>query len=565
MSEGLVFRRRKVVSTSEPTTPIEETGAPPPETTTTPPETTTTPPPKVDNDAAKKADKERERKRIADARQRGLEEGIEQGKGYKYDDWPQEDKSYGSGNWLIDKLGLENEYLQGPVQLAESLSALPLRLATRGLKAIPEQVFSAKGARYDDRPEKEITLGHDPEQVAALTPGDEVPLREGGTDVRITSQLRARPGFAPSQGLDDVMPTLQDDTLSLEEKIQTLEAIVAANPAPLGRETPGGRRGPPPESVENTQARRQAEGMLLILENAKGELRNIRDKRARLKSTVTTPLTEEAEVAPEPEAASEPPSTPSDEVESDSGESRREATLKKLNEYKPGAGEYMSDRPIPGSSSEPVSTDELPTPTASVIEEVKKRRPPVSTEEPVPTPAPLPPQKKPETSATEDKTEPPAAKSMTDFYNYPVRSRAGRREKHPVTGKPGEHHGDDLVVPKDTPQPALLPGKVTSAGYHDEMGNYIIIDHDNGMQTRHFHGSNATPRFKVGERVEAGDTVLLTGTSGQSTGVHSHIEAWGDPDKHDELRIPGMKITRGGKVSLNMTDVLDYLNAQVSR
>ena len=558
----MIFGRAKVVSTSEPKIEIKEADAPPPETPqpeTPPPETDdTTPPPKVDDDAAKEAAKERERKRIADARQRGLEEGIEQGKGYKLDDWPQEDKSYGSGNWLIDKLGLENEYLQGPVQLAESLSAIPLRLATRGLKAIPEQVFSAKGARYDDRPEKEITLGHDPEQVAALTPGDEVPLREGGTDVRIASQLKVRPDFAPSQSLDDVMPTLQDDTLSLQEKIQTLEAIVAANPAVV---TPGSSGLPADmpaydveealknkEPVENTQARRQAEDMLLILNNAKQELSNIRDKRARLKGTVTAPPTEEAEPEPEPEpeaasgAALESPSTPS--VESDRWDSVREKRLKKLDEYKPGAGEYRSDRPIPNSSSEPVSTEPV--------------RPRVS------TPAPLP-RKKPETSATEDKTETSAAKSMTDFYNYPVRSRAGRREKHPVTGKPGEHHGDDLVAPKDTPQPALLAGKVTNAGYHPDMGNYIIIDHDNGMQTRHFHGSNETPRFKVGDRVEAGDTVLLTGTSGRSTGVHSHIEVWGDPDKHDELRIPGMKITRGGKVSLNMTDVLDYLNAQASR
>ena len=167
--------------------------------------------------------------------------------------------------------------------MAESLSALPLRLATRGLKAIPEQVFSAKGARYDDRPEKEITLGHDPEQVAALTPGDE------GTDARIESQLKVRPDFAPSQSLDDVMPTLQDDTLSLQEKIQTLEAIVAANPAVV---TPGSSGLPADmpaydveealknkEPVENTQARRQAEDMLLILNNAKQELSNIRDKR----------------------------------------------------------------------------------------------------------------------------------------------------------------------------------------------------------------------------------------------------------------------------------------------
>jgi len=560
------YRVRKVVSASKPTTPIEETGAPPPETTTTPPETTTTPPPKVDDDAAKKADEERERKRIADARQRGLEEGRKEGGGSKLDDWPQEDKSYGSGNWLIDKLGLENEYLQGPVQLAESLSAIPLRLATRGLKAIPEQVFSAKGARYDDRPEKEITLGHDPEQVAALTPGDEFPLREGGTDVRIESQLKVRPDFAPSQGLGDVMPTLQDDTLSLQEKIQTLEAIVAANPAVV---TPGSSGLPADmpaydveealknkEPVENTQARRQAKGMLVTLNNAKQELSNIRDKRARLKGTVTAPPTEEAEPEaepePEPEAASEPPSTPAPAPKSVSDSEP---------EPEPELGPELGPEPPPTqmglvTPSDPStierregeSDEDYTARLSKMTNQIKNRR--------VSTPAPLPPQ---------DKTEKSATQSMTDFYNYPVRSRAGLREKHPVTGKPGEHHGDDLVVPKDTPQPALLPGKVTSAGYHDEMGNYIIIDHDNGMQTRHFHGSNATPRFKVGERVEAGDTVLLTGTSGQSTGVHSHIEAWGDPDKHDELRIPGMKITRGGKVSLNMTDVLDYLNAQVSR
>ena len=94
--------------------------------------------------------------------------------------------------------------------------------------------------------------------------------------------------------------------------------------------------------------------------------------------------------------------------------------------------------------------------------------------------------------------------------------------ERPFTGETRGHTGMDLAVPTGTPVRAALPGTVTAAQYHSSYGYYVMIDHGNGLSTLYAHNSQLLVR--VGQTVEAGDIVSLSGSTGRSTGPHLHFE-----------------------------------------
>ena len=102
-----------------------------------------------------------------------------------------------------------------------------------------------------------------------------------------------------------------------------------------------------------------------------------------------------------------------------------------------------------------------------------------------------------------------------------VTSEFGYR-RDPFTGETRGHTGMDLAVPTGTPVRAALPGTVTAAQYHSSYGYYVIIDHGSGLSTRYAHNSQLLVR--VGQTVETGDIVSLSGSTGRSTGPHLHFE-----------------------------------------
>ena len=93
----------------------------------------------------------------------------------------------------------------------------------------------------------------------------------------------------------------------------------------------------------------------------------------------------------------------------------------------------------------------------------------------------------------------------------------------PITHKPKGHSGMDLAVPTGTPIRAALPGTVTVSKYNaGGYGYYVCIDHGNGLSTLYGHCSKLLAR--VGQTVEAGDIIALSGNTGRSTGPHLHFE-----------------------------------------
>ena len=102
-----------------------------------------------------------------------------------------------------------------------------------------------------------------------------------------------------------------------------------------------------------------------------------------------------------------------------------------------------------------------------------------------------------------------------------VTSEFGNRVD-PITGKRDGHTGMDLAVPTGTPIRAALGGTVTTATYHSSYGYYVMVDHGNGLSTLYAHNSRLM--VKVGQTVEAGAVVSLSGSTGRVTGPHLHFE-----------------------------------------
>ena len=69
---------------------------------------------------------------------------------------------------------------------------------------------------------------------------------------------------------------------------------------------------------------------------------------------------------------------------------------------------------------------------------------------------------------------------------------------------------------------AAESGKVITASYHWSYGNYIVIDHGNGLSTLYAHCSSLA--VSAGQNVSKGQTIGYVGSTGNSTGPHLHFE-----------------------------------------
>ncbi|SCJ45045.1 Stage II sporulation protein Q [Anaerotruncus sp. 2789STDY5834896] len=116
--------------------------------------------------------------------------------------------------------------------------------------------------------------------------------------------------------------------------------------------------------------------------------------------------------------------------------------------------------------------------------------------------------------------------SLTQQPTLPVKdptvtSPFGYRD-HPLTGKLDFHTGIDLAVPMDTRIAATLCGVVKEAGQSEVYGNYLLIDHGDGLQS--FYGHCNSLLVSAGTVVRQGETIARVGTTGWSTGPHLHFE-----------------------------------------
>lgn len=94
------------------------------------------------------------------------------------------------------------------------------------------------------------------------------------------------------------------------------------------------------------------------------------------------------------------------------------------------------------------------------------------------------------------------------------------------------HGGVDLDMPKGTPIVAGAAGTVRVKNDPDGYGTYVDLKLDDGTTLRYAHLDSAN--VKDGDRVERGQVVAKSGSSGRSTGPHLHYEVIGaDGAKRD--------------------------------
>lgn len=84
------------------------------------------------------------------------------------------------------------------------------------------------------------------------------------------------------------------------------------------------------------------------------------------------------------------------------------------------------------------------------------------------------------------------------------------------------HAGVDIKTKPNDKILAAFDGTVIQSGPYHGYGNFIVIKHDNGLETRYSHQSKNL--VKVGDKVKAGDVIGLTGRTGRATTEHLHFE-----------------------------------------
>lgn len=97
----------------------------------------------------------------------------------------------------------------------------------------------------------------------------------------------------------------------------------------------------------------------------------------------------------------------------------------------------------------------------------------------------------------------------------------GRRSR-PTAGASTYHKGLDWATPTGTAVVASCGGTVVRAGWGSGYGYVVYIDHADGRQTRYAHLSKIL--VSVGQHVDQGQKIALSGNTGVSSGPHLHFE-----------------------------------------
>ena len=114
----------------------------------------------------------------------------------------------------------------------------------------------------------------------------------------------------------------------------------------------------------------------------------------------------------------------------------------------------------------------------------------------------------------------------------------------------------DFDVPRLTPIHAARAGKVvlTQDGFDEgklepsykEKANFVYIRHADATLAEYVHLTKGTLRVKIGDMVQAGQLVGLSGNSGYSTGPHLHFMVFRARDAKNQESLPVRFLTREG-------------------
>ena len=126
---------------------------------------------------------------------------------------------------------------------------------------------------------------------------------------------------------------------------------------------------------------------------------------------------------------------------------------------------------------------------------------------------------------------------------FKVTSPRGNRV---LNGKSEYHGGLDLVAIDDKTVYAIADGKVDAVPYEaNGFGYYVRQLLPDGRRIYYGHMAKGSIKVKAGQSIKKGDKLGVMGSTGKSTGAHTHIE----------LRIKGTS-----KTSLDIAEFCDIPN-----
>lgn len=95
------------------------------------------------------------------------------------------------------------------------------------------------------------------------------------------------------------------------------------------------------------------------------------------------------------------------------------------------------------------------------------------------------------------------------------------------------HAGIDIPAPEGEVILAAADGAVTETGFDAKQGNYLVLDHGNGLTTLYAQCRNV--EVEEGDTVKAGEMVAAVGATGMATGPHLHFEVRQDGEAQNPV------------------------------
>ena len=98
------------------------------------------------------------------------------------------------------------------------------------------------------------------------------------------------------------------------------------------------------------------------------------------------------------------------------------------------------------------------------------------------------------------------------------------------------HYGIDITgTGHGSPIYSIQNGTVFRTGTRSDMGNFVMITHNNGYNSVYMHLSKIL--VNSGDAVVKGQIIGLMGTTGRSTGTHLHLGVWTGPTTYSNARM----------------------------
>ncbi|MGV9315894.1 M23 family metallopeptidase [Streptomyces sp. NPDC003691] len=179
------------------------------------------------------------------------------------------------------------------------------------------------------------------------------------------------------------------------------------------------------------------------------------------------------------------------------------------------------------STDTDTGTEEAPAERASRTE--SRAAAPAPAEKAAPAPA-----EKAAPAAAESEPA-PAAETASGAWAAPL-AGAQVTTQYRVSGamwSSGYHTGVDFAVPTGTSVRSIGPGTVVSAGWAGAYGNEVVVQHTDGTYSQYAHLSSLS--VSAGQTVTGGQQIGLSGSTGNSSGPHLHLEVRTGPSYGSDI------------------------------